>query len=579
MVSINRTIQIHIKYRQTLYMAKLSDSEWLQASQAAMTRLWYLLGLEKQGLAVVLVYAMGTGVASLAAPIGVQLLVGSIAFGGLGQPIAMLGLMVFVALLFAAALQSAQAWVVERIQQRLFVRVAQDLTERLSQVSTTVLDAARGPELVNRFFEVFSLQKGAAMLLLDGIFIALQMLVGGLLLAFYHPMLLGLGVLILLALLGIVFGLGADGPITSLKESKIKFAVVAWFEDFARHNLVFHGDGKHYAAQRSQDLVAQYIAARQKHYRILFAQTVAFLSLQAIATTALLVVGGYLVLKGQLTLGQLVAAELILTSLVYGFAKFGKYVEVYYELLAASDKLGSLVSLPLERDSGENLHSTSLHLRLLDPEGRVAIDAPAGSRVAVVGANASGKSTLIDLFFGLRDPLAGRVEVNGLPLSGLSLKDLRHRIALVRGAALFDGSVLENIRMGRNHISLEDVRWALETVDLWQDLSALPDGLETEINSHLAYDGGSLSAGQAQRLAIARAIVARPQCLLLDEALDDLDPQGRTLLLSRILGEGLGEGLLWTVIVTTHDPNVAAACPEQFVLQRSFLKPFFGGSV
>ena len=550
----------------------------------AFIRLVQLLRLEKQGLAVVVVYALGIGLASLAAPIGVQMLVSAIAFGGLVQPIAVLSLLVLVALIFAGALRAAQAWGVERIQQRLFVRVAADLTSRLPRTSLSALDEQHGPELVNRFFDVLTLQKGASMLLLDGVFVALQVLVGGVLLALYHPALLGFGAALLVALGIIMFGLGGSGTETSIKESKAKYALVGWLEEIARHPTLFRGSGgEKFAVARGEALTRSYVEYRQTHFKVVFRQTIAFLALQATSTAALLAIGGVLVLRGQLTLGQLVAAELIVTGVVGGFSKFGKYLETYYDLISAMDKLGNLVDLPLEREGAGVIRREGgpIGIRLFDVAyayhhhrlglARTTLDLPPGSKVAIVGPNGSGKSTLIDILYGLREPTRGHVEVNGLPLRDLSLRILRENIALVRGAAIFDGTILENIQMSRPSITLERVREALEAVGLWDEIASLPEGLDT----HLTTDGDNLSSGHAQRLAIARAIAGRPGCLLLDEALDHLDPRSRRSILDAVLGPNVP----WTAIVATHDPLVAEACSQAVrVEERVLTQPSSAGA-
>lgn len=550
------------------------DSSSSKAARLAVRRLVHLLQIENDGVSIVVVYALGIGLASLAAPIGVQMLVSAIAFGGLVQPIVILSLLVLVALTFAAVLRAAQTWVVERIQQRLFVRVASDLAERLPHVAVSSFDSGHGPELVNRFFDVLTLQKGAAMLLLDGIFVALQVFVGAILLTLYHPALLGFAAALLLAIVAILFGLGGHGSTTSIKESKSKYALVAWFEEMARHPTIFHSHaGARFATMRSDELTRHYIENRKTHFRIVFRQTVTFLAVQAFATAALLGIGGFLVLRGQLTLGQLVAAELILTGVVAGFAKFGKYIEIFYDLIAAMDKLGHLVELPLERNSNGVLARTHgpLSIRITSAEyvyvdgagslGPITVDIEPGARIAVIGPNGSGKSTLIDLIYGLREPTRGHVEIDGLPLRDLSLRLVREQIALVRGAAVFDGTIMENICMGRTDISLEAVRSALETVELWDEIANLTEGLGTRVTTN----GGNLSAGQAQRLAIARAIVVRPRCLLLDEALDHLDPKSRQTILKRVLGADVP----WTVVVTTHDETVARACTHQFSIDSA----------
>lgn len=544
-----------------------------QAARDAFRRLVHLLRIEKQGLSVVLVYALGIGLASLAAPVGVQMLVGAIAFGGLVQPIVVLALLVLVGLAFAATLRAAQAWVVERIQQRLFVRVAADLTERLPRVRLSALESEHGPEVVNRFFDIVTLQKGAAMLLLDGVFVTLQVVVGGALLALYHPALLGFAAALLVAIVAILLGLGGRGPSTSIAESKAKYALVAWFEEVARHPSLFHdASGADFAHARSEALARDWVEKRQTHYRVVFRQSVAFLALQAVATAALLGIGGFLVLGGRLTLGQLVASELILTSVVAGFAKLGKYIETYYDLIAAVDKLGHLVDLPLENGGESRLSNGRGPVRLtlssvelahaggVDALAPISLEIEPGEHIAVVGPSGSGKSTLLDLLYGFREPTRGHVEIDGLPLRDLALRHIRDRVALVRDPAIFEGTVHENVVLGRADIALEEVRAALEVVDLWDELVALPAGLGTV----LATNGANLSSGQARRLAIARALAGRPGCILFDEALDELEPTTRDRILERVLGADAP----WTVVVATNDEAVRRACTRVVGLSR-----------
>lgn len=554
---------------------ELAHTAYLEvAARDAFRRLLHLLRIEKEGVYVVLVYALGIGLASLAAPVGVQMLVSAIAFGGLVQPIVVLSLLVLVGLTFAATLRAAQAWVVERIQQRLFVRVAADLSERLPRVRLSALEAAHGPEVVNRFFDVVTLQKGAAMLLLDGVFVTLQVVVGGALLALYHPALLGFAVALLVAIAAILLGLGPRGAATSIAESKAKYALAAWFEEVARHPSLFHDAcGAQYAHDRSEALTRDYVEKRRKHFRVVFRQSVAFLSLQAIATAALLGIGGFLVLGGRLTLGQLVAAELILTGVVAGFAKFGKYIETYYDLIAAVDKLGQLVDLPLEHD-GDNdiprghgpvrvgLSSVEFaHAPSADRLAPLSLDLRPGDSVAVTGPSGSGKSTLIDLVYGFREPTRGHVEIDGLPLRDLRVREIRNRISIVRDPAIFEGTVLENVVLGRPNVGLEDVRRALEAVALWEEIATLPEGLGTTLTTN----GANLSSGQARRLSIARAIVGAPGCVLFDESLDHLDPSVRDGILEAVLGPGRS----WTVLVATNDAAVVRACAREVRLART----------
>ena len=524
-------------------------------------RLLELVALERASLVTIAIYAVAVGVISLAAPLGVQAMVSAIAFGGLRQPLLVLSLVVLAALGFAAALRALQWTVVERIQERVFVRAAFDVTHKLSHVRPSGFEGAHPREFVNRFFDVITIQKAAATLLVDGVAVVLQAVVGAIVLAFYHSFLLAYAIALLAAALLVVLPFGRAGARTAIGESYSKYAVVAWFEEIATHASSFRSlEGEAFASERAIALTNEYIRARRAHFRILFRQGVAFFAMQAIATAALLGVGGLLVLEGQITLGQLVAAEIIVTSVTGSFAKFGKYLETYYDLLAAADKVGHLVDIPLERRGGEALPTTTdLAWPVLSADhvalkvgGRVvledvSLEVRPHERVALFGPNGAGKSAFLDILWGMEEPTEGTVEFFGLPLRNLDVRRLRDDVMLARGAELFDGTIAENVRVGRFDTDTTKVRTALETVGLWDEIAALPLGLSTR-----AITAG-LSAGQVRRLLLARAIVRRPRVLLIDGLLDGIDSVSRDAVARGVLAAAAP----WAVVLATHDAAVA----------------------
>lgn len=546
-------------------------------------RLWALAALERDDIAAAVVCAIGVGVVSLAAPIGVQALVNTVAFGGLAQPVVVLSLLVLAALAFAATLRAVQARVVERIQERIFARAAVDLARRLPRVRASAFDDAYGPELVNRFFDVITVQKGVAALLVDGLSIALQVTAGGILLSFYHPALLAFDLILLTCTAAALWILGRGAAASSIKESKAKYEVAAWLEEIARHPLSFKSAGGSALAEaRAEDLCRGYLAARRKHFKALFRQIVGALALQALATAALLGVGGFLVMRGQITLGQLVAAELLVSAMVAGFAKLGKYLESYYDLVAAAEKIGQLVDLPLEAPGGAPLRRREVGARVRVAGARfahgdrpvlagVSLTITPGAKVAVIGPNGSGKSTLADLIFGLRAPSAGHVEIDGVDLRDLDRTSLREQIALVRGVSLFDGTVADNVRAGRVWLTDDDVRAALDAVGLREAVAALPGGLEARVTTA----GLGLSAGEARRLVLARALAGRPRLLILDESLDDLDPPSRDAVARALFARGAP----WSALVTTHDREALRGCDEVLVLDGGALRPLRAGDI
>lgn len=526
-------------------------------------RLIALLRPERADIWSVVLYSIGVGALTLAVPVAVQMLVNTVAFGSLLQPLFVLTILLFCGLSIAAALRALQTYVLEIIQRRIFVRVVSDLAHRLPRVRVNAFDRSHGPELVNRFFDVLTVQKVSAQLLLDGLAIVLQASIGMIVLAFYHPILLAFDVVLLALLVFIVFVLGRRAITTSIEESYAKYEIAGWLEEMARHPLAFKlGGGPQYALERAEILARNYIKARGRHFSILFRQTVGALTLQAVASTALLGIGGWLVIDGKLTLGQLVAAELIVTAVVASFAKLGKQLESFYDLMAAVEKLGHLLELPTERKGGLSRQAGDTPSGVLIDDITFAYDgaSPAiqglsmqirpGERVGIVGPNGSGKSTLVELLFGMRVPNRGRIELDGVDLRDFRLDDLRQRVAIVQGFEMFDGSILDNIRLGREEITHDQVREALAAVDLLEEVLDMPDGLNTTLTT----GGAPLSSGQARRLQIARAIVGRPQLLIIDESLEDIEVTPRRKVLSTLLDRQAP----WTLIVVSHGEDVLA---------------------
>lgn len=526
-------------------------------------RLGALLKLESADVWAVIVYAIAVGVLGLTTPVAVQALVNTVAFGTLLQPLLVLSLLLFGGLALSALLRGLSTWVVEIVQQRIFVRFVSDFSHRLPRVRRDALDGRDAGELLNRFFDVFTVQKSVASLMLGGLELVLTVLVGLLVLAFYHPILLALDVLLVVIVLALVLGFGRRGVDTAMIESKEKYAVASWLETIARAPAVFRlGAGPSFAWRGADARARDYLAARKAHFRVVLTQIGATLALQAMASAAVLGVGGWLVVSRQLTLGQLVAAELIVTVVVASLAKTGKYLESAYDLLAGLDKIGYVVDLPVERGGGTAVAdegAAAITLRDVDAgygEGGedilagVSLQIAAGERVAIVGGAGSGKSLLLELFSAMRLPRRGSVRIGDADVRYASLEELRHGIAMVRDVDLVSGTVLDNVTLGRADVSATDAWRVLDAVGLRDAIEAVPGALEAELGA----DGAPLSRSAAIRLTLARALASRPRVLVIDGALDVLPSDVRSRVLDALFEAGAG----FTLVVVSAHPEVLA---------------------
>lgn len=534
-----------------------------------LRRLLRFLRPDRSDLLAVLAFSVATGVLLLATPVAVQALVNFVALGGALPPLIVVALLLFLGLALAGLLTSVQTWIVEILQRRIFVRAVAEVTARLPRVRFDAYDAKHGPELVNRFFDVITIQKASANLLLGGLGIVLSVLVGLTVLAFYHPLLLAFDILLLVAIITIVLGPLGRGIRTATEESSAKYAMIAWLEELADNPLLFKSGGsRRWIFERSDLLAGRYVRARSAHFRVLFGQVIGALLLQVLASTALLGIGGLLVMQGSLTLGQLVAAELIVTVVVSSVAKLGKHVESFYDLMAAVNKVGKLLDLPIEELGDERYYPESgrrgaaLHLSDVTcsrPTGSallesVSLEVPAGSSLGVTGPSGSGKSTLVQLLWRLRQPSRGTIRVDGHDLRVINVDSLRDLMAVASPAELVEGTIEENVRLHRPRIGTDAVRAALDAVGLTDVVAALPD----EIGTVLLHGGRPLSEGELARLLVARAIVGRPHVLVVDGLLDGLSEENRARLCDVLFAEDAS----WTLVITSNVPDVLERCSQ-----------------
>lgn len=543
------------------------------AHPTPLERLIRLLAEDRSDLIVLLVYTALTGLLSLATPLAVQSLVNYIAAGVSLQPLVATSLLVLLGLLTAGGLALAQLVLVECVQQRVFARTALRMAGRLIR-SRTLMDRY-GPELANRFFDILTIQKALAKLLLDGIAAALGALAGLVLLALYDPsgLLFGFDLLLVLFLGFVIVVLGIGGLRTSLAESNQKYRVAGWLEELARCHMGFklHA-APAYLMERADQEVLGWLRERRRHFAVTLRQEAGNQLFQALASAGVLALGGYLVIQREITLGQLVAAQIVVAQVLKATDKLIRQAEVVYDLLTGLDKTGYITDLPAERPGGRAIPSVSpdgarvlcRDVRFHYPGSRevlmgLDLTLEPGERISLVGASGAGKSTLAALLCGLEEPTHGLVEVNGIDVREAELTSLRQAVTVVGySTEIFDGTIEENLIAGREGISRETLRWAKEIACLTDDIALMPDGLQTR----LVTGGKNLSRGQIQRLLIARALLDRPQLLILDEALTGIDERMCQRILDRLFDPANG----WTIIDISHDASIVLRADRVFVL-------------
>lgn len=529
-----------------------------------------LLSLDRRDIWTVVLFAMVSGILMLATPLAIESLVNVVSWGTYLQPLLILGLMLLVCLGLAGVLKVLQAVVVEIIQRRQFVRIVGDLAHRFPRANQLSLTGEYPRELANRVFDVMTIQKATAVLLLDGVSIVLTTILGLILLAFYHPFLLGFDIVLLISMISITWVLGRGGIVTAIDESITKYKVVHWLQDVLASPTVFKvGGGESLAVERANQLSTNYIDARQKQFRVVIRQIAFAISLQVIASTAVLALGGWLVIDGQLTLGQLVASELVVTTVVGAFAKAGKSIEKFYDLMAGVDKVGHLIDVPADPkhdlgafpDGPAEVNWNELSFKTTTFQSKVPVaNISAGSRAAIVGDDVDGRAALVQSIIGLKKPSSGLVQIAGFDANHASASDRGKLIGYAGKNDTFHGTLRENVDLGHSGISQDRIRDVLETVGLDEVVLKLPQGLQT----HIQTGGYPLTEMQSRLLALARVIIHRPRLLVIDGLLDDLPADHRNS-----IWKSLDADNSWTLLINTNHDAVAELCESQISVRRS----------
>ncbi|MBN4005256.1 peptidase domain-containing ABC transporter [Nostoc sp. LPT] len=303
-------------------------------------------------------------------------------------------------------------------------------------------------------------------------------------------------------------------------------------------------------------------------------------AIEAVVTTALLWFGAWQVIQNELTIGQLVAFNMLLGNVINPFQRLILLWNELQEVLIAVERINDVIDAEPEED----LHSSSRQslppIRgyiVFDkvtfryhPESdvntleNISFEVQPGQMIALVGRSGSGKTTISKLVLGLYPPTEGKILIDGYDVTTLSLRSLRSQIGVVdQDTFLFGGTIRENISLGYPEATLEEVIEAAQQAGAHEFIKELPMGYETQIGE----GGGTLSGGQRQRVAIARALVGNPQLLILDEATSSLDAESERIIqtnLNKILQDR-------TTLVIAHRLSTVRNADKILVLDRGLL--------
>ena len=541
-----------------------------------VSKFFALLAPDAKDVFYIYFYAIVNGLLYLSLPLGIQAIINIIMGGQLSTSWVVLVVFVILGVAFTGGLQIIQLTITERMQQRIFTKASFEFAYRIPRIKMEAVNNYYVPELMNRFFDTVSVQKGLPKILIDFSTATLQVVFGLVLLSLYHPYFILFGVL-LVALVYLIFRLtGKKGLDTSLRESMHKYEVAHWLEEMGRSMGTFKLAGHtELPLEKTDRLVVQYLKARKQHFRILVIQFINMVGFKVIVTAGLIILGSFLVIDQQINLGQFVAAEIIILLIVNSVEKLILSMETIYDVVTSVEKMAFVTDLPMEKDGGieedyldskKGMAVSMKNLSFKYPDARkpvlhdVDLTIKSGERLCISGFSNSGKSTLIRIIGGIFLDFEGSVNYNGIPVSNLNIEHLRSYIGdSFHEENIFKGSVLENITLGRPNIPIEKVMEVADKLFMLEFIQGLPGGFNTTLEP----EGNNLPESMISKIILARSIVCNSRLLVLTDHLNKLMPTERQYIMDYLVDKANP----WTLVVVSNYSEIAAKC-DRVVLMK-----------
>ena len=547
-----------------------------------LKRFFQLLNEEKKEVYSIYFYSILNGAVSLIYPLGIQAIVNFVLGGRVSTAWLIMVLVVALGIAFGGFLQISQLYLTEKLEQRIFTKTGFGFAYKLPRLKMDELHGQYPPELANRFFDAVSLQKGTSKILIDFSFSMVQIFFGMILLALYNVFFLIFSLILIGLVVLIFYFTSPKGMETNLKVSTLKYKTAYWLEEIARTMGTFKLAGNSKLPFYTVDkLLMAYVDFRNKHFAVLVFQYKIMIAFKALIVTTLLIVGSLLLIDNQISIGQFVAAEVIIILIVSSVEKLILSLDVVYDTLTATEKIGLIMDMPIERQEGTeksltaNSESLQFQVRNLSFKSKDAsfeiiddltFDMNAGEKVILTGKSGSGKSTLMYLISGLFSDYRGKIIINGLPIDTMNLDRLRSYIGdSLSHQSIFHASIYENITLKKD-IDDVHVREILQMVGLKEFIYKLPKDWDTV----LLPEGQGMSKSTISRIVLARCLVNNPKALLLEDMIAYFEPEEKERIVNYILTGP------WTVMMISENADTIKKFPR--VIQLDHGKLVFDGS-
>lgn len=453
-----------------------------------------LLKPEKSFVFTIYIYAIFAGLISLSLPLGIQAIINLIMGGQVSTSWIILVFLVILGIIINGILQVRQLTINEVLQQKIFTRASFEFAYRIPRFKIDQVKHAYLPELINRFFDTMSVQKGLSKILIDFSTSFFQIIFALILVSFYHPFFIIFSFFLILLIFLIVRLTGPKGLKTSLQESNYKYETAHWLEELARNVESFKmAEDSKLPLEKNDKNTENYVNARRSHFDVIISQFSLMIGFKAVVAAGLLLIGGFLVIEQQMNIGQFVAAEIIVILVINSVEKMIFTIESIYDVLTAVEKIAVVTDKPLEeflsgshsliKSDGMAIKLKNINLKEEDT-GHVFLkdinlDIKSGEKIGIAGTSNAGKSILLQLISGWYNDYKGNIMFNGTALRDLNISEVRRNIGdCMSFGGIFQGTIEENISMGSPMSDLEEIQNAAKITGLDEYMDSEPLGFQ-----------------------------------------------------------------------------------------------------
>ncbi|WP_043024587.1 ABC transporter ATP-binding protein [Francisella tularensis] len=474
-----------------------------------------VLKIPKHTVYSLVIYSILLGFLSLTIPVSVQTLVNLVGVSLSIRPVISLITILFIFLTAAFFVRIFQLKLVEDIQRKVFVETVLRIISAIYKVDFNDLIRVNVREKINRAFELKFLQKSVSVIFIILLDIFLQTLFCVIILAFYHPMFLVFDILLITCIVLVIFVPMRAGYEAGLKESTNIYDIVYWFEEKTAEFLSFRQRPEESSVKKVDAKLCNYLDARANFFSVVLRQHV-YIGLTYIFINILLLgIGSYLIINGQLSIGQLIAAEILVNIVLLGLLKFSQYLYDCYGFMVAVRKILDLLEIS-KKDSLTSEHKnakletevTSLEIALPDyQKARFDYTQNHFNNLCLTRQQAQ---KLLNAFFD--DNSEEIIKINNVCLSNYSKEEICNKIHIASGIEVVAGTVLDNLC--ENDFSQEKLKYLSELLDAF-GVSFLEKYFEKNIDSQTIKYNLEFDTMVVLKMNLIRAILKQPKLLIL----------------------------------------------------------------